>query len=234
MAGTVEVPRRGKRVRGLPCGEEIVRRFGGRLEIKARRALARFGVPPRADQVQEVIQEVYCRLLERDALTACHAASEAQAVSYLFRVVESVVVDQLRLGRAAKRGGGRATKGMPSGEERRLLKSKVDPGGTPEDRLLAAERRRLIFAHWRDIGNEVQGRRNLRILRLALLEGWSSREIARTHKLAPSSVDTVIHRLRRRLSRDGFALPRRTPSPTRAKACRPRRCRLPPRSPATR
>jgi DNA-directed RNA polymerase specialized sigma24 family protein len=161
--------------------------------------------------VEEVMQEVYCRLLDRDALTACRAANEAQAVTYLFKVVDSVVFDQLRLGRAAKRGGGWAARSMPSAQERRLLRSKVDPGGTPEDRLLAAEQRRLLFERWRDIGNEMQGERNLRILRLALIEGWSSREIARTHKLAPSSVDTVVHRLRRRLSEDGYALPRRTP-----------------------
>jgi RNA polymerase sigma factor (sigma-70 family) len=215
VAGTVDVPRRGTRGRGLPSGEEIVRRFGGRLEAKAWRALAQLGETPRADQVEEVLQEVYCRLLDRDALTACRAANEAQAVSYLFRVVESVVFDQLRLGRAAKRGGGWAARSMPSAEERRLLRSKVDPGGTPEDRLLAAEQRRLLFARWRDIGNEMQGERNLQILRLALIEGWSSREIGRTHKLAPSSVDTVVHRLRRRLSEDGYALPRRTPCPTR-------------------
>jgi RNA polymerase sigma factor (sigma-70 family) len=211
VAGTVDVPRQGKRGRGLPGGEEVVRRFGGRLKAKAGRALAQFGVPPRADQVEEVLQEVYCRLLDRDALTTCRAASEAQAVAYLFRVVESVVVDQLRLGHAAKRGGGPARR-MAGAEERRLLKSKVDPGGTPEDRLLAAERRRLLLAHWRDLGNEVQGERNLRILRLALIEGWSSEEIARIHKLKPSSIDTVVHRLRRRLSEGGFALPRRPPA----------------------
>ncbi len=215
MAGTVDVPRPGTRGRGLPSGEEIVRRFGRRLEAKAWRALAQLGETPRADQVEEVLQEVYCRLLDRDALTACRAANEGQAVSYLFRVVDSVVFDQMRRGRAAKRGGGWATRSMPSAAERRLLRSKVDPGGTPEDRLLAAEQRRLLFARWRDIGNEMQGERNLRILRLALIEGWSSREIARTHKLSPSSVDTVVHRLRRRLSEDGYALPRRTPCPTR-------------------
>ncbi len=215
MAATVDVPRRGKRVRGLPSGEEIVRRFGERLEAKAWRALAQLGAPPRADQVEEVLQEVYCRLLDRDALTACRAANEGQAVAYLFRVVDSVVFDQLRRGRAAKRGGGWASRSMPRAQERRLLRAKVDPGGTPEDRLLASERRRLLFACWRDIGNEMQGERNLRILRLALIEGWSSREIARTHKLSPSSIDTVVHRLRRRLSEDGYALPRRTPCPTR-------------------
>lgn len=213
MAGTMDGPRPGRRVRGLPGGDEVVRYYGLRLEAKARRFLVQFGLVPWAEQVQEVMQEVYCRLLDRDGLNACRAANEAQAVTYLFRVVESVVVDQLRHFRAAKRGGGRH-RPLPSAEERRLVESKIDPGGTPEDRLLAAERRRLVLAHWRAIGREMQGERNLHILRLALIEGWSSREIGRTHKLAPSSVDTVVHRLRRRLSEDGFDLPRRPPSPS--------------------
>ena len=44
--------------------------------------------------------------------------------------------------------------------------------------------------------------RNLRILRWALLEGWSSREIvlAEGGRLAVSTVDTLVHRARRRLA----------------------------------
>ena len=213
MAATADVSRPRTRVRGLPGGEDVVRWYGGRLAARARWSLRQFGVAPRADQVEEVVQEVYCRLLDDDGrrLTACHAESEGQAVSYLARVVERVVIDQIRKRLAAKRGGGRTVGLGP--EERRLLECRADPAGTPEDRLLAAERRRLVLAHWRDIGREMQGRRNLRILRLALIEGWSSREIARTlGKLAPSSVDSVVHRLRRRLSEEGVALPRRPPS----------------------
>jgi RNA polymerase sigma factor (sigma-70 family) len=170
-------------------------------------------VAARADQVEEVVQEVYCRLLDGGGrrLSACHAESEGQAVSYLARVVERVVIDQVRKRLAAKRGAGQ-TVASAGPQAKRLLERKEDPAGTPEDRLLAAERRRLVLAHWRDIGSQPQGRRNLRILRLALIEGWSSREIARTlGKLAPSSVDSVVHRLRRRLSEEGVALPRRPP-----------------------
>jgi RNA polymerase sigma factor (sigma-70 family) len=170
-------------------------------------------VAARVDQVEDVVQEVYCRLLDGGGrrLTACHAESEGQAVSYLARVVERVVIDQVRKRLAAKRGAGR-TVASAGPQAKRLLERKEDPAGTPEDRLLAAERRRLVLAHWRDIGSAPQGRRNLRILRLALIEGWSSREIARTlGKLAPSSVDSVVHRLRRRLSEEGVALPRRPP-----------------------
>jgi RNA polymerase sigma factor (sigma-70 family) len=191
----------------------VVRCYGGRLAARARWSLQQLGVKPRAEQVEEVMQEVYCRLLDGGGrrLSACHAESEGQAVTYLGRVVERVVIDQLRKRLAAKRGVGQTVR-LDGPGVRHLLEQKVDPAGTPEDQLLAAERRRLVLAHWRDIGREMQGRRNLRILRLALIEGWSSREIARTlGKLAPSSVDSVVHRLRRRLSEEGVALPRRPP-----------------------
>jgi RNA polymerase sigma factor (sigma-70 family) len=213
VAGRTDVSRRRARVRGLPGAEDVVRCYGGRVEARARWSLRQLGVAARADQVEDVVQEVYCRLLDGGGrrLSACHAESEGQAVSYLARVVERVVIDQVRKRLAAKRGAGR-TVASAGPQAKRLLERKEDPAGTPEDRLLAAERRRLVLAHWRDIGSAPQGRRNLRILRLALIEGWSSREIARTlGKLAPSSVDSVVHRLRRRLSEEGVALPRRPP-----------------------
>jgi RNA polymerase sigma factor (sigma-70 family) len=197
----------------LAGGEDVLRCYGRKLAARARRALAEFGEAPEADRVEEVVQEVYCRLLDAQGhrLAACRAESEGQAFSYLGRVVERVVLDQLRARLAAKRGGGRL-RPLSGVRERREAQRVVDPVGTPEDRLLAAERRRLLLEQWRDIASRPTGRRDLRILRLALVEGWSSREIARTlGKLAPSSVDSVVHRLRRRLSGDGIDLPRRVP-----------------------
>jgi DNA-directed RNA polymerase specialized sigma24 family protein len=189
-----------------------VARYGGRLAARARQALAQCGFPRGSEQVEEVVQEVYCRLLAGGGqrLTACRAASEGQVVSYLGRVVERVVFDQGRSERALKRGGG--WRGRLAGAEAwTLAHRQIDPDGTPEDQLLAVERCRLILAEWRDMGRKTAGRRNLRILRLALVEGRSSREIAEIlGALSPSTVDTVIHRLRRHLSSLGLALPRRS------------------------
>ena len=208
MAARLDVPRPRVRARGLPGGEDLVRRYGRRLAQRVRSTFYLFGEFPRAEQVEEMVQEVYCRLLadgER-RLAACRAEGEGQAVSYLSRVVERVVIDQFRRRRADKRGGGRL-RPLASAEQRLLY----DPAGNPEERLLAAERRQLLLAQWREIAGEIQGERNLRILRLALLEGWSSREIAQElGKIRPSSVDSVVHRLRRRLAGEGVALPRRS------------------------
>jgi DNA-directed RNA polymerase specialized sigma24 family protein len=194
----------------LPGAEDLVRRYGARIVERAKWTLFHYGESTRIEQVEEVVQEVYCRLLADGGrrLAACRAGSEGQAVSYLGRVVERVVLDQFRKRRAAKRGGGRLTPFTPAvGPPPR---PPAHPPRHPAARLLAAERRRLLLDQWREIGREVQGERNLRILRLALIEGWSSEEIARSlGKLRPSSVDSVVHRLRRRFAEEGVALPRR-------------------------
>ena len=52
-----------------------------------------------------------------------------------------------------------------------------------------------------ELGGEQQGRRNLRVLELAAIEGCTALEISRrlAGALTPSSVHTVLHRLRRQL-----------------------------------
>jgi RNA polymerase sigma factor (sigma-70 family) len=210
VAAGMDGARPRRRRRGLPGAEEVARSYGGRLAAKAWRAFEQFGARPQVDQVQEVVQEAYCRLLDNGGrgLTACRARCEEQAIAYLYKVVENVVLDELRARGAAKRGGRLS---VQTEDRVRLERRVADPRGTPEDRLLAAERRRRIWERWCEVGNRSGDDRNLRILRLALLEGWSSREIGRAHRLAPSSVDSVIHRLRRQLCEDGIALPRRAP-----------------------
>ncbi|HTQ79843.1 MAG TPA: hypothetical protein VMM92_07600, partial [Thermoanaerobaculia bacterium] len=143
----------------------MVGRFGPRLARQAERALLQVGVLPRTDLVEEVVQEVYCRLLEGDGrrLAACRAVNEGQATNYLGRVVERVILDQVRMRRAAKRGGGRLQ--LFSGlDEKRLGRWLADPAASPEDRLLAAERRQLLLARWRQVSDGPQGPRDLRIL----------------------------------------------------------------------
>ena len=81
----------------------------------------------------------------------------------------------------------------------------VDPRGTPEDDALLREGRRVVLARCRtlldpNLGQEDR-RRSLRILRRALLDGWSSEEIVRAEggRLAASTIHSLVHRVRRRL-----------------------------------
>ena len=53
-------------------------------------------------------------------------------------------------------------------------------------------------------------RRDVRILWLAVVEGWRSRDLARAFRLKPRYVDTLLHQVRRRLIRQpGLELRRR-------------------------
>ncbi|HXO18572.1 MAG TPA: sigma-70 family RNA polymerase sigma factor [Thermoanaerobaculia bacterium] len=196
----------------VPSWEDLVRRYGSGLQARVRRVLRRSGRRPRIEQVEELVQEVYCRLFAAGGrrLRQCRAEGEGQVISYLGKIAERVVIDQLRTALAAKRGGGRLVP-LDRGQELDLAERAVDPRGTPEDRLLAEERRQLVASLCRRLASEPAGRRDLRILRLALVEGWSSREIslAVEGELAPAAVDSLVCRLRRRLAEDGIELPRR-------------------------
>jgi DNA-directed RNA polymerase specialized sigma24 family protein len=149
----------------------------------------------------------------------CRGGEERSVAAYLRRVAENVALDQLRAGGAAKRRPARAAD-APLGEAAADDVAQAAGGPTPEELLLSKERRRLFVqgaaqaaaggAHLAPGARRVRRSRDLFVLGLAL-EGLSSREIADRlgGVIAPSSVDSVIHRLRRRLAKEGMALPRR-------------------------
>jgi len=187
---------------------ELLRRHGRRLERGVRRALRRAGAEAGADSVAEQLQEVYCRLLEAGGrvLLRFRGRSDEELSAYLGRVAETVVVDRLRASRAAKRGGDRVRAAAAS-----ELARAAGADESPEERVLRRERHRLFLRRCRElVGGERPGR-SVRVLRLALLEGWSSSEISTAlgGAVAPSSVDSLVYRVRRRLAAAGLALPRR-------------------------
>jgi len=166
------------------------------------------------DQLEDLVQESYCRLLEREgmALRACRSDNEIAIGVYLSRIAERVAIDHLRAAAAEKRGGGR----IESLET--VTESEGDrawPVAKPraEDRLLGKERMdRFLACCRRIVGRRKE--RDLRILRLALFEGLTSREISQRFGIliSPNGVDTVLHRARIRLAAEGFVLPRRRPA----------------------
>lgn len=201
-------------------GDDLVRRYGSYLRRAVYRALQAAGVRMRRgepEQVDELMQEVYCRIFaaEGRCLQRCRAGSAGQVAAFLARVAERVVFDHLRRGSAEKRGRALLA-GWDEPEAEALRPVAVDPAVGPEERLLGEERRRQLFSCFaldRHLPARPHRERDLRILHLALVEGWSSPEIAERFggRLAPSSVDSLIHRLRRRLAAGGLQLPRRPP-----------------------
>jgi DNA-directed RNA polymerase specialized sigma24 family protein len=200
--------------------EELVDRYGHHLRGQVRRSLYRAGLSPEPDQVEDGVQEVYCRLLTGGTvlLRQFRRWSEVQVVRYLGRTARRVVCDEKRAAHAVKRGAGFEI--SLAGRLAELANRLVDSRGTPEELAMLAEARRALLARCRRLASASMyaedRQRNLRVLRWAFVEGWSSREIVRAEggRLAVSTVDTLVHRARRRLG-DGASLPSRTPSRTR-------------------
>ncbi len=201
-----QLVKRCARERGSGVWEEFLGVYGPRLQAGIRRAARVSGARLSREDRQDLMQEVCLRLLERQGarLARCRASGEREVGAYLRRVAERVVFDHVRAAGAVKRGG-RVCRTALSAE--RL----TDSGPTPEQRALHRERRRMFLSHCRRAVGSSSPRRDLRILTLAVLEGYSSREICRLlgKGLTPGAVDSLIHRLKRRLARHGLHLPRR-------------------------
>jgi DNA-directed RNA polymerase specialized sigma24 family protein len=183
--------------------EDLVRWYGPLVRGQVHRSLRGAGfVRPEPEQVDERVQEVYCRLLSGGArrLRLLRRWSEGQVVSYLSRVAQGVVLDELRSRAAVKRGGGALV-----GRLREIADRAVDPRGTPEDQALLREGRRVVLARCHSLLDpnlcQEDRQRSLRILRRALLDGWTGEEIVRAEggRLAASTIHALVHRVRRRL-----------------------------------
>jgi RNA polymerase sigma factor (sigma-70 family) len=161
---------------------------------------------------QDLLQEVYFRLLEKQGqrLRRCRAQGQQAVGAYLSRIAESVVIDHLRAEAATKRGRGRVVSDAGDGELGPFERA-PDRGPSPEERVLLREKRRLFARHCRDAVGPRHATRDLRVLYLAFFEGWTSGEISGRlgGGLTPSSVDSLLHRLKRRLARAGLQVPRR-------------------------
>jgi DNA-directed RNA polymerase specialized sigma24 family protein len=189
--------------------EELIGRFGAGLKARVGSVLRRCGVRPRDEHVEEIVQEVYCRLLAGGSrrLRRCRATSESQVGAYLGRVAERVALDQLRAARAQKRGGPSAAVAAGEAEGRQgewwggcgeRGERAVDPRANPEELVLSRERLRLFLERYGALAGRRDYRRNARILALAVA-GMNSGEIARAvgGALTARSIDGLLLRVRR-------------------------------------
>jgi DNA-directed RNA polymerase specialized sigma24 family protein len=189
--------------------EAYVVPFDNWLRKRVSRIMKRAGLRPEPEHVREMIQDIYCRLLEGGTprLERLRTLRLRGALNYLTRVAESTVFDQVRAAGTAKRSHGRRLR--MSRQVRIQLERIPDPAPSPDHALLLSEDRRLVLRRFRSVGGPGPAGRNARLLWLALVEGWESRELGRAFALAPRSVDTLIHRLRLRFADEGLELRRR-------------------------
>lgn len=196
----------------------LVHRHGRRLAAVVRRSLRRQRHPAGEELVEDLVQEVWCRVLERcrHRLVGLAAGGGDQHLgfAYLAQVARNVTIDRLRAERAEKRGGG-WLRHDSEGEEGDPIDSLPDQSPGPEQRLLAREARRTFRRRCRPYVSRTRTGRDLAIVERALLDGWTSRQIlvALGSELSASTVDTLIHRVRRGLESEGVEVARRRRGP---------------------
>jgi RNA polymerase sigma factor (sigma-70 family) len=201
--------------------ERFVERYGQAIEDGVRRALRRAGGARRrggrrtasgagrigdlpADFQDDMVQECYCRLLEggHRRLSGFRGYDEPEARAWLARLAERCTRDRLRAARAHKRGGRRLSTRL------REAAAVADPFGSPERRAIG---RQELTGFVRICHRFTRSPRDARVLRLIFLAGYTSGEVSQATRgeLTPSSVDSLVHRFRRRLEADGVEVPRR-------------------------
>jgi DNA-directed RNA polymerase specialized sigma24 family protein len=185
-------------------------RFGDRLIGVVHRSLRRCGASAGPDEVAELVQDVWCRALERcrNRLPGIvRRGGEEQAFAYLACVARNLVVDRLRHQGAAKRGG-TAQRRLARDDEQDPLARVPDDGPSAEERLLAWEARRLFLARCRPYVSRSRPRRDLAIVERALIDGWTSPQIAAELEgsVTASGIDSLLHRVRRGLAREGLVV----------------------------
>jgi RNA polymerase sigma factor (sigma-70 family) len=205
--------------------ERFLERCGPRLRSEVRRALLRARTFPTRDLVEDLEQEVLCRLLERErrALARFRGATEEEAGVYLGRVVASVVIDALRSAGAAKRAPLYPPVSLQHVEEVDEA-ALEDRRHCPEGRLLAHERGRQFLDRCASALTRERLPERRRALALALVGGLTSQEIAARlgGRWLPGTIDAMVSRARRRLARAGIELPPRPTSRRASGACAPR------------
>jgi RNA polymerase sigma factor (sigma-70 family) len=186
---------------------ELVARYEPCIAQGVRQALRRYELPADPDHVADLVQDTFCRLLERDRrrLKSFQGTAEAQADAWMRRLAERNALDRLRATRR-HRSPARARRSRPA-PDGGLLQGRR-PHDSPEQRVLQRERLRQFLVRCRTLG---RGERNARILRMVLVEGWSSREVSAASRgtLTPGTVDTIVYRFRRRLARADLPVPLR-------------------------
>lgn len=202
----------------------FVDRYGPWLRRRCWYVLQQGGGEMWTDEVEELVQEIYCRLLEngRQRLRGFQGNSERALRCFLARVARTVVLSHLRRRFASKRPQARLDSERwfrdgvgcdrpPAPGEKRIERLDGVPclRVSPEREALRRQERRVFFRRCRETDGGRSCRRNAEIVWLALLAGWSSRRIASRVSLSPSTVDTVVHRARRRLEVYGVDIPER-------------------------
>lgn len=179
--------------------ETLVREHEGVMRARIWNLLDRLGYQPGREMVEELVQEAYCRLFDH-ALRRWRGTTLRELLAYMGVIAERTVLDGHRGAQARKRNDIREVY-----LGRRRIEQIPDPRD-PEQDLLLAETQDVLLRRCRELPARRGRERNAWVARLAFLEGWTHEEIASAAggRISPANVACLIHRLRRRLARQGF------------------------------
>ncbi|MEM7350685.1 MAG: hypothetical protein AAF657_07755 [Acidobacteriota bacterium] len=186
----------------------FIDRHGKALRQTVFQMALRCYLPLRGPDVDEIVQEIYYRLLASRG-QQFRGRTDAELWAYLSRMALNLLIDRKRAERASKR---RPRQRVP-GSSCDAPIVKLDP----EERLLGKERRRAFFARCLEVTRLESPGLELRALDMAYFGGWTSAEIARRlEHLSVAQINALVIRLRRHLAKRGIHLPRRVcpPSPS--------------------
>lgn len=190
-----------------PGWQALVAQHAPAIKRGVRSAMALCRHPYDRELVADLIQEVYCRLLEGGGrrLSDFHGKDRDQAAAWLHRLAQNTTIDRLRAAAAAKR----RVEGTAWDAACEVREPPAGPEYCPERRFLRREALSRFLARCQDFAG---GERNARVLALVLVSGWTSREVALAsgQAISVSAVDSMVHRFRRHLAAQGMALPVRT------------------------
>jgi len=195
--------------------ERLSRRYGRRLQAVARRVFHRAGLAGVAYEAEDLVQEAWCRLYQHWGPRISLRGGEAGLYPYLVRTTRNLAIDRARAHRSQKRGGGlrrlEAPAGLSGDAGADGCGDLMAGGPSPEEVAMRRQWRRLFRQRCRPYTSRRRSRRDLAVVELALVDGWSSRQIAAALRdpMSPSAIDTLIHRVRRGLTREGLDLPPR-------------------------
>ena len=182
--------------RGEESWYQFHKRYGSHLKRIVRCTVRKHHLV--GNEIEDVLQDIFCRILA-GRRRSFFGRSDQQLWAYFRRVVSNFLIDRYRHSRfrkepAVARGG-----------------AQVDEIPTPEDVTIRRDTFRQLAALAALVVRPDRRALELRALRMVLIEGYSSREVAEISGgcINPQRVDRLVFRLRKKLSQAGVDLPRR-------------------------
>ena len=190
--------------------QEFMERYGRRIRDAVRRALRRLDDRFAEPDLDELVQELYCRLLTARGRRFC-GRTEPELWGYLTRVAGSLVLDHRRAACAGKRRQELVTNGWDEDAYDGPQPTPRAPQPSPEELAVWNDALRFFLDRCRRAARGTREATKMRVVRLAFFEGQSSREISRllAGDLTPGQVDSLLYRIRQCLARDGIHIPHR-------------------------